>query len=118
MEETVVYSLSDKLGGRSEVIDVPFVELLGYLISKIEADKDNAEKEQVEYYLNFIAMLNSNPQNEKQAKETDKFLKSIKPKLNKDKTNTQTQSSENKYQWPERVRKKMEQKQRELEQQQ
>ena len=118
LEETIVYRLSDRLGGRSEVVSAPFVELLSYLITSIEEDKAKVEEKQVEYYLNFIAMLNSNPQNEKQAKETDKFMKSIKPKLNKNKSKDQIETSQKNYQWPERVRKKMEQKQREREQQQ
>lgn len=113
-----MYRLSDKLGGRSEVVSAPFVELLSYLITSIEEDKAKVEEKQVEYYLNFIAMLNSNPQNEKQAKETDKFMKSIKPKLNKNKSKDQIETSQKNYQWPERVRKKMEQKQKEREQQQ
>lgn len=55
-------------------------------------------------------MLNSNPQNEKQSKQTQKFMKEIQPKP-KSKTTNNTSSGEeikNKYQWPDRVRKKME----------
>lgn len=78
---------------------------------KLEEDQKAVEKEQMEYYLNFVAMLNSNPQNEKQSKQTEKFMKEIKPNLKKDKRDPEV--NKEKYQWPERVRKKMEAKQRE-----
>lgn len=102
--------LSNKLGGRSEVLGAPFIEILGHLISKFDEDERAAEKEQEKYYLDFVAMLNSNPQNEKQNKQTQKFLKEIKPNQ-KPKTTSDTSSGEDlksKYQWPDRVRKKME----------
>lgn len=81
------------------------------MIMKLEEDQKAVEKEQMEYYLNFVAMLNSNPQNEKQSKQTEKFMKEIKPNLKKDKRDPEV--NKEKYQWPERVRKKMEAKQRE-----
>lgn len=86
------------------------------MIIKLEEDEKAVEKEQMEYYLNFVAMLNSNPQNEKQSKQTEKFLKEIKPDLKKDKATPEEKKE--KYQWPERVRKKMEAKQREEQQKQ
>lgn len=103
--------MSDKLGGRSEVLDTPFLEVLGHLDTKLEEDEKAVEKEQMEYYLNFVAMLNSNPQNDKQSKQTEKFMKEIKPDLKQDKGDPEV--NKEKYQWPERVRKKMEAKQRE-----
>ena len=81
------------------------------MITKLEEDEKAVEKEQMEYYLNFVAMLNSNPQNEKQSKQTEKFMKEIKPDLKQDKGDPEV--NKEKYQWPERVRKKMEAKQQE-----
>lgn len=86
------------------------------MIIKLEEDQKAVEKEQMEYYLNFVAMLNSNPQNEKQSKQTEKFLKEIKPNLKKEEASPEAKKE--KYQWPERVRKKMEAKQREEQQKQ
>lgn len=79
-----------------------------------------AQKESVDFYMNFIAMLNSNPQNEKQQKVTSKFMKEIKPKLDKPNTNKSPQEKseelKNKYQWNERVQRKIEAKRRAEEQ--
>lgn len=101
--------LSNKLGGRSEVLNAPFIEVLGHLIAKLDEDERAVEKEHIEYYMNFVAMLNSSPQNEKQAKQTEKFMKEIKPQLDKKrKEQSSGEDIKNKYQWPERVRKKIE----------
>lgn len=102
--------LSNKLGGRSEVLKTPFLEVLGHLITKFDEDEKAIEKEHTEYYMNFIAMLNSSPQNEKQAKQTEKFMKEIKPQLDRKRKDQQSSGEDikNKYQWPERVRKKIE----------
>lgn len=99
--------LSNKLGGRREVLDTPFYETLGYLIAKFDEDEKQVEKEQMQYYMDFIAMLNSNPQNEKQQKVTEKFMKTIKPQLNKNKSDS-GEDVKNKYQWNDRVQEKIE----------
>lgn len=99
--------LSNKLGGRREVLDTPFYETLGYLIAKFDEDEKQVEKEQMQYYMDFIAMLNSNPQNEKQQKVTEKFMKTIKPQLNKNKSDG-GEDVKNKYQWNDRVQEKIE----------
>lgn len=63
----------------------------------------------MKYYMDFIAMLNSSPQNEKQAKQTEKFRKQIEPQLpNKKKKNESGEDLKNKYQWNDRVRRKIE----------
>lgn len=103
----MVYMLSNKLGGRREVLDTPFYETLGYLIAKFDEDEKQVEKEQMQYYMDFIAMLNSNPQNEKQQKVTEKFMKTIKPQLNKNKSDS-GEDVKNKYQWNDRVQEKIE----------
>lgn len=105
--------LSDKLGGRKEVLETPFYEVLGHVVTKFEEDERQVEKEQMEYYMNFVAMLNSSPQNEKQAKASQKFMDTIKPQLNKKKsTGNKSEDLKNKYQWNERVQRKIEAKQR------
>lgn len=59
--------------------------------------------------MDFIAMLNSNPQNEKQYKQTEKFRKEIEPQLpNKKKNNESGEDLKSKYQWNDRVRQKIE----------
>ena len=105
----MVYTLSNKLGGRSEVMQAPFYEILGHLIQKFEEDEREVEKEQMKYYMDFIAMLNSSPQNEKQAKQTEKFRKEIQPRLSNNKKEKESgEDLKNKYQWNERVRRKTE----------
>lgn len=112
MEETVVYTLSNRLGGRSEVLQTPMFEVLGHLITHFEEEQRQVDQEQMKYYMDFIAMLNSNPQNEKQAKQTEKFRKQIEPKLSDpNKSNQSGEDIKNKYQWNERVQKKIAEKQ-------
>lgn len=109
----MVYLLSDKLGGRQEVLSAPFYEILGHLETKFQEDERQAEKEQMDYFMEFVSRLNSSPQNEKQAKQTEKFMKQIKPQLNKKKTSSEKgEDLKNKYQWNERVQRKIEEKQR------
>ena len=83
--------------------------MLGHLISKFDEDERQVQNEQMKYYMDFIAMLNSSPQNEKQAKQTEKFRKQIEPQLpNKKKKNESGEDLKNKYQWNDRVRRKIE----------
>ena len=91
------------------MLDAPFFEVLGHLISKFDEDERQVQNEQMKYYMDFIAMLNSSPQNEKQAKQTEKFRKQIEPQLpNKKKKNESGEDLKNKYQWNDRVRRKIE----------
>lgn len=83
--------------------------MLGHLISKFDEDERQVQNEQMKYYMDFIAMLNSSPQNEKQAKQTEKFRKQIEPQLpDKKKKNESGEDLKNKYQWNDRVRRKIE----------
>lgn len=83
--------------------------MLGHLISKFDEEEKQAQHEQMKYYMDFIAMLNSSPQNEKQAKQTEKFRKEIEPQLpNKNKNNESGEDLKSKYQWNDRVRQKIE----------
>lgn len=91
------------------MLDAPFFEVLGHLISKFDEDERQVQNEQMKYYMDFIAMLNSSPQNEKQAKQTEKFRKQIEPQLpDKKKKNESGEDLKNKYQWNDRVRRKIE----------
>lgn len=104
-----MYTLSGKLGGRTEVLDTPFFEVLGHLITKFDEDERQVQNEQMKYYMDFIAMLNSSPQNEKQAKQTEKFRKQIEPQLpSKKKGKESAEDLKNKYQWNDRVQRKIE----------
>lgn len=100
------------MGGRSETLGTPFFEILGHMITKFEEQEREAEKESIDFYMNFVAMLNSNPQNEKQQKVTNKFMKEIKPRLDKQKKSdnpkNKSEDLKNKYKWPDRVQKKVE----------
>lgn len=96
--------MSKELGGRDEVLSTPFSELLAYLMTHFENEERKAEKEQADYYMNFIAMLNSNPQSKDDMKNVKKFLKDIQPKKKVEKS----LRPKKKYQWNERVQKKIE----------
>lgn len=91
------------MGGRHNVIDVPFTELLGYVIMNLEEAEAEARREQSEYYLNFIAMLNANPpQSKEQARKLDKFTEMIRPKKEVEK-----QVARSKPKWSKRVQDKI-----------
>lgn len=79
---------------------------------KFDEEEKQTEKEAIQYYLDFVSRLNSNPKNDKQAKQTEKFLKEIKPRKKKEKSNLSGEDLKNKYQWNDRVRKKIEAKKR------
>ncbi|WP_314347656.1 hypothetical protein [Mammaliicoccus vitulinus] len=100
----VIFKLSKELGGRDEVLNTPFNELLAHLMTHFQNEECKAEKEQADYYMNFVAMLNSNPQSKEQMKSVMKFMKEIQPK----KKVEQSSKPKKKYQWNERVQKKIE----------
>lgn len=92
------------MGGRHNVIDVPFTELLGYVIMDLEEAEAEVKKEQTDYYLNFIAMLNANPpQSKEQARKLDKFTEMIRPKKEVEK-----KAARSKPKWNKRVQEKIE----------
>lgn len=73
-------------------------------MTHFDNEERQAEKEQTDYYMNFIAMLNSNPQSKEDMKNVKKFLKDIQP----NKKSKQTSKPAKQYQWNERVQKKIE----------
>lgn len=91
------------------MLNASFFEVLGHLISKFDEDERQVHSEQMKYYMDFIAMLNSSPQNEKQAKQTEKFRKQIEPQSpGKKEKNESGEDLKSKYQWNDRVRQKIE----------
>lgn len=92
------------MGGRSNVLETPFKELLGYLITNLEEANAEAKKEQMDYYMNFIAMLNSNsPQSKEQSKKIEQFMKAIKPQEER-----KSKVPSGKPKWDKRVQEKIE----------
>ncbi|QFG05693.1 tail assembly chaperone [Bacillus phage 035JT001] len=68
--DVLVFQLSPILGGRSEVLDAPFVELLSHL-------QMLKEKQENERYMNFLMMHYSNPMSDNKGRK--EFLKGITP---------------------------------------
>ncbi|RIM87763.1 hypothetical protein BU107_07050 [Staphylococcus xylosus] len=97
-----MYILSKPLGGRDSVLNTPFNELLGHLITYLKDKENEAYKEQVDFYMNFIALLHSNPTDKNTQKMTEKFINEIKPRT------PRRERTESKFEWPERTRKKIE----------
>lgn len=96
------------MGGRNNVIEAPFVELLSYLITNIEEQTEEARREQVKYYMDFISRVNSNqPQSKEQAKNQEKFTKLIAPQRNEPK-----KLNLGKPKWNKRVQEKIERRKR------
>lgn len=108
MEEALVYKLSRTLGGRDSVVNTPFVELLAHTITKIEEEQNDLLREEQKFYMEFMAMLHSNPQSDKEAKDTQKFIDLIRPT----KDNKKGNKLPDKPQWSERVQRKIAEKQR------
>lgn len=75
----MVYTLSPIVGGREQVIDAPAVDLLGYLLIHFETLEQEADREKQRLYLNHLSRMHANPQDKKQAKANDKFMKHIEP---------------------------------------
>lgn len=65
----------------------------------------------MDYYMNFIALLKSNPQSKKAFDDTERFMRAIEPKRKRE-----PKFDDSTPQWDERVQKKIESKQREREQ--
>ena len=88
-------------------METPFVELLGHLITNLTEAENEAKREQMQYYLDFIAMLNSNaPQSKEEARRLNKFINAIKPQEER------KQKFSGKPKWNKRVQEKIEAKAR------
>ncbi|PKE22784.1 hypothetical protein [Macrococcoides caseolyticum] len=80
LEDALVYKLAHKLGGRSEIIDMPLEEALAYLIIIIEQEEQQAEAKKWELYMNHMSRINANPaHNDKESKRRYEFIETINP---------------------------------------
>lgn len=69
--ELLIFQLSPRLGGRTEVMETPLVEALKHYVME-------KQKEQGDRYLSFLSMFYANPM--VKADERKKFMETIKPK--------------------------------------
>lgn len=66
------------LGGRSEVLSTPMVELFEYLELEIEKEKTSAHEREYERYLSFLSACYASPYADQQ--EREKFRQSLMPR--------------------------------------
>jgi hypothetical protein len=69
LAETLVFRLSCVLGGRTEVLNTPVIELLAHLIML-------KDKEQIDRLTNFMDMMFANSKNDQARND---YIKSIQP---------------------------------------
>lgn len=80
IEDALVYKLASRLGGRSEVLDMPIIDALAYLIILFEEEEQEVKRRQWDLYLNHLSRVQANPaQSDKDAKEKGEFLESLNP---------------------------------------
>lgn len=83
LKEAFVFKLGRVLGGRSEVVKTPALELFGYMDSEMKRVEAEAEKERVRIFLNFLSNVYSQPsQGKDDAKfnrDRSKYIESITP---------------------------------------
>lgn len=91
----MVFSLSEKLGGRTEVLNAPILETLGYLLMLRKENEEKAEQEEVKLWVDFLSRVHSHPLPEGATSEHKRnrqtFIDSIKPK--------ERMESPKEYQW-------------------
>lgn len=78
----MVFQLGQRLGGRSEVINAPVVDLFGYLISEFERKDEEAKSEVQRLLLEHSSRMHANPKDKKSSKANEKFVKSLQKQLN------------------------------------
>lgn len=80
IEDALVYKLASRLGGRSEVLDMPIIDALAYLIILFEEEEQEVKRRQWDLYLNHLSRVQANPaQSDKDAKAKGEFLESLNP---------------------------------------
>ncbi|MDW3783622.1 hypothetical protein QI349_02600 [Staphylococcus saprophyticus] len=77
----MVFQLGQRLGGRSEVVDAPVVELFGYLISDFERKEQDAKDELQRILLNHQSRSLAKPGDKKSQKANEKFVKQLQKQL-------------------------------------
>lgn len=80
----LVFTLSERLGGRNEVLSAPIVETLGHLLMQRKEQEAKREKEDVERWINYLMLIHSKPLSRDDTPEIKKnreeFVESIRPK--------------------------------------
>lgn len=80
LEDALIFKLASRLGGRSEILDLPLVDALAYLLILFEQEEEEVKRRQMELYLNHISRVQANPaQSDKDAKAKAEFLESLNP---------------------------------------
>lgn len=78
-----MFKLSDLLGGRSEVVDAPAVELMKYMEMAIEEAENKHKAKQAEMYINYLSNVFSQQLEEKPTTEykraKEEFIQLITP---------------------------------------
>lgn len=77
----MVFQLGQRLGGRSEVVDAPVVELFGYLISDFERKEQDTKDELQRILLNHQSRSLAKPSDKKGQKANEKFVKALQKQL-------------------------------------
>lgn len=80
LEDVMVFKLASRLGGRNEVVDLPIVEALAYIIIHLEEEEEEVKRRQWDLYLNHLSRVQANPAQDKDdAKAKGDFLESLNP---------------------------------------
>ncbi|WP_414049772.1 hypothetical protein [Macrococcus animalis] len=80
LEDVMVYKLASRLGGRNEVVDLPIVEALAYIIIQLEEEEEAVKQRQWDLYLNHLSRVQANPAQDKDdAKMKGEFMESLNP---------------------------------------
>ncbi len=80
LEDVMVFKLAGRLGGRNEVVDLPIVEALAYIIIHLEEEEEEVKRRQWDLYLNHLSRVQANPAQDKDdAKAKGDFLESLNP---------------------------------------
>ncbi len=70
------------LGGRTEVVDAPALELMKYMSMAIEDSEDKHKEKQAELYINYLSQIFSQPLQEKPSAEYTKAKKEFEELIN------------------------------------
>lgn len=86
--DSLVYTLAGKVGGRSEVINAPMYDILGYLLLYFEEKEQEAKRVQNEIIMNHMSRLHSQKAESKQQQKANKdFLERLMNESKREKAN-------------------------------
>lgn len=81
LEDALVYKLASRLGGRSEVVNMPLVDALAFLLIVMEEEEREAEEKAVDLYMAHLSRIMSNPaQSDEQSNAQQSFVERLEPK--------------------------------------